>query len=184
MCPHTPICVLTRCVLVLLLVLIQHMCPHTSICVLILLYMCPDTSSLRSGPRTVLIQQDGKVSLEDLSQTIEQLEDGDEVTRGADHLHSTFNKIANDGGFLYMCPHTTMYMCLHTTICVLILMNVCPHTTIYVSSYYDYMCSHTYICVCSYYYICVLIHHLFTVDMDHALSRWSVKHSQSPILTA
>ena len=135
-CPHNTcvlilLCVLTLCVLVLLLVLILHMCPHTSICVLILLHMCPDTSSLRSGPHTVLIRQDGKVSLEDLSQTIEQLEDGDEVTRAADHLHSVFNKIANDDGFLYMCPHTTIYV-----------------------SSYDYMCSHTTICVSSYYYMC------------------------------
>ena len=57
--------------------------------------------------------QDGKVSLQDFSQTIEQLEGGDELT--SDQLDSAFNKIGvDDGGFVvykdlhktFLKPHT------------------------------------------------------------------------------
>ena len=63
--PHTTICVLILIYVssyYYMCVLILYMCPQTTIdvssyyyiCVLILPYMCPATSSLHSGPRTVL----------------------------------------------------------------------------------------------------------------------------------
>jgi hypothetical protein len=49
MCPHTTICILILlCVLILL-----HMCPHTTTCVLILLYMCPHTTTYVSSYYTI-----------------------------------------------------------------------------------------------------------------------------------
>jgi hypothetical protein len=100
------------CVLILL-----YMCPHTTtmyvsscyyVCVLILLYMCPHTTIYVSSYCCICVL----ILL------------------------------------LYMCPHATMYVSSYYY--------MCPHTTIYVSSYY-YICILILLYVSSYYYICVLI---------------------------